>query len=84
MLMSILLIAALAAILSGIYVRLPTTSYYLLATIGAAGASNLLDRLVFGGVRDVFVLGEVYFNVADIMIVGGVLGLVMGLFLTSR
>lgn len=71
------ILASLSVLVYLIYVRrtrrdnILNTKYYILTTIMAGGASNLLDRLAFGGVRDVFMLGEVYFNVADIYVAGG-------------
>jgi lipoprotein signal peptidase len=50
---------------------LRTTNYSLL-TILAGGISNLIDRLLWGGVRDIFVLGTLYWNLADLWIVLGV------------
>lgn len=38
----------------------------------AGGISNLLDRLLWGGVRDVFRVETLYFNVADVYVVGGI------------
>jgi lipoprotein signal peptidase len=58
--------------------RLLTTHYSLLTLLAAGGASNLLDRLFFGGVRDVFTWGSLYFNLADVYVVGG-----LGLFVLT-
>lgn len=44
-----------------------------LTFMAAGGVSNLLDRLLVGGVRDIFSLGPLFFNIADVVIVLGVL-----------
>ena len=48
----------------------------ILLVIGG-GLSNLLDRLVAGGVRDIMQLGDLFFNVADGAIVIGALAVVV-------
>ncbi len=46
-----------------------------IAAVLVGGLSNGVDRLMFGGVTDIFLLaGQLSFNVADIMIVGGLVG----------
>jgi len=42
-----------------------------LAMILSGGLSNLLDRLIWGGVVDIFHIGAFSFNLADGMIVAG-------------
>ena len=61
----------LVALVLVVYNLKPTTYNLPASLILAGGISNLADRLVWGGVRDVFTLGTLYFNVADIYIVGG-------------
>jgi lipoprotein signal peptidase len=58
-----------------IYHSLPITRYSLLLIL-AGGISNLIDRLVWGGVRDIFMVGTLYFNLADVYVVLGGLSLV--------
>lgn len=54
---------------------------YSLPFIASGGVSNLLDRLFFGGVRDVFAIGGLYFNLADVYIIAaGVILLVIGIW----
>ncbi|MBI1834008.1 MAG: signal peptidase II [Candidatus Andersenbacteria bacterium] len=45
----------------------------LLALVLGAGLGNVYDILVFGQVRDVFLVGTLAFNVADVVLVGGML-----------
>lgn len=55
--------------------RLPRERIAVLAILSGA-ASNLFDRLMFGGVVDWFVIGEVFaFNGADALIAAGALAL---------
>jgi len=54
-------------------VRLLTTNYSLL-TLLAGGVSNLLDRVALGGVRDLFQMGSLAFNLADVYVVVGAAG----------
>lgn len=50
----------------------------------AGGASNLLDRLIKGGVVDWIELGQLKFNVADVMIAGGVLWIILSFMRTTK
>lgn len=43
-----------------------------LLLLAAGGASNVLDRLVWGGIRNPLSVGSFYFNGADILIIAGV------------
>lgn len=47
----------------------------ILVMIGG-GASNLIDRLLFGGVRDYLQIGAAYFNLADVAIVAAAMVMV--------
>ena len=53
---------------------------YPLVLIVAGGASNILDRVQLGYVRDPLVLGSLYFNVADICIAIGILWAIYTLY----
>lgn len=48
----------------------------------AGGAGNLIDRLIYDGVRDIFFLGTLAFNLADLFVLIG-LGLLCYHFLWS-
>lgn len=43
------------------------------------GVSNVLDRVVFGGVRDIFVLPATAFNLADVAIACGAVMILLGI-----
>lgn len=73
---AVIVLVALTFITRSSAFRLQTTHYSLL-TLMAGGAGNLLDRLIVGGVRDIWQLGSLYFNLADIYVVGGVLLLLL-------
>jgi lipoprotein signal peptidase len=51
--------------------------------IGGAGA-NLLDRLLFGAVHDWFYLPKVAVNLADIAVIGGMIGYFLALLLPRK
>ena len=55
-----------------------------LVLIAAGGASNILDRIQLGYVRDPLVLGSLYFNVADICIAIGITWAVYVLYQYNR
>ncbi len=46
----------------------------------AGGATNLLDRVIRGGVKDIFLLGSSFFNLADIVILAGGVIILLSLF----
>lgn len=49
-----------------------------IAAVMIGGLSNGVDRLMFGGVTDIFLLaGQLSFNVADLLIIGGVGGWIL-------
>jgi lipoprotein signal peptidase len=51
--------------------------------IGGAGA-NLLDRLIFGAVHDWLYLPKVAVNLADIAVIGGMIGYFLALLLPRK
>lgn len=73
-----------AVLLVRIYNLLPTTYNLPASLLLAGGLSNLADRLLWSGVRDIFAVGPVTFNIADIYIVGGSLMLLWYLALVDR
>lgn len=50
----------------------------------AGGASNILDRIQLGYVRDPLVVGSLYFNVADICIAIGIIWALYVLYMKNR
>ncbi len=44
------------------------------------GLSNLFDRILYGGVIDIFHIGSFSLNLADLMIVAGLIWLIFSLF----
>lgn len=72
---------------SPLFATHPTSSRrvnYQLITILAGGISNLIDRLVWGGVRDIFTLGTLFFNMADMYIVIGIIMLILSLVMEQH
>ncbi len=60
-----------------------TRTRYILIVIAFASISNLVDRIVFGGVRDYINL-VFYFNLADIVVVSGIMALIIGQIYESQ
>ena len=59
-----------------ISLRLNLVDYAIpLGLIIGGGISNLADRIALGGVRDVFVIGLLYWNAADALIIIGLMGI---------
>ena len=52
--------------------------------IAAGGASNMLDRIQLGYVRDPLVLGSLFFNVADSCITIGIIWALYVLYQYNR
>ncbi len=57
---------------------------YPLVLIVAGGASNMLDRIQLGYVRDPLVLGSLHFNIADICIAIGIIWTLYVLYAKNR
>ena len=57
--------------------RLTRIQVYGTALIIAGGLSNLIDRLVIGGVREIVNLPTIAFNIADVSVVGGAIVLII-------
>jgi len=84
--------AALAVLAMGVWLARGVTTRLVAASLGlimGGAASNAIDRLVLGGVADFFSLHAFgfywyVFNIADVAIVAGVIGLLYDSFWPSR
>ena len=84
--------AALAAVLLGLWLARGVTNRLMAWSVGlimGGAVSNAIDRLVLGGVADFFSLHAFgfywyVFNVADVAIVAGVVGLLYDSFMPTR
>jgi len=61
-----------------------STLAYLLGLVVFASFSNLLDRMYLGGVVDYIQLGELWFNLADGVIVFGSIAILINIFVVKR
>jgi lipoprotein signal peptidase len=80
MVLSIVLLASLGFLLFLTSSQMTKTGLTLLI---AGGTSNLIDRLVQGGVTDIIQIGSLRFNLADMAIVSGAL-LIAGIIFRKR
>ncbi|MDX2205339.1 MAG: signal peptidase II [Hyphomicrobiaceae bacterium] len=84
--------AGLAAVLLGLWLARGVTNLLMAASVGlimGGAISNAIDRLLLGGVADFFSLHAFgfywyVFNIADVAIVAGVVGLLYDSFMPSR
>lgn len=84
--------AAVAAILLGLWLARGVTNRLMAWSVGlimGGAVSNAIDRLILGGVADFFSLHAFgfywyVFNIADVAIVAGVVGLLYDSFMPSR
>lgn len=53
------------------------------AAIGA-GIANSLDKLVLGSVRDIFVIGTLSWNVADAVLMGSLLAIIINMLILGK
>lgn len=66
------IIAVLALV--GAFFRIHTSSHkIIIAAMIGTGVSNVVDRIAYGAVRDVFEIGTLFFNLADIVLISGAL-----------
>lgn len=55
-----------------------------LAFIVAGGLGNLFDRIFYGFIVDYLIIGRSAFNISDLMILGGVIGLIVATRRTEK